>query len=326
MLLIKNPCTDPCFNLAMDEYLLKSRSEDIFTLWRNGPSVIIGRNQDALAEIDLHFLRQNNIALVRRMSGGGAVFHDLGNINFTYITPCEKAGFFDFARFADPILAALRGLGIDAQATGRNDLTVDGRKFSGNAQHLHKGRLLHHGTLLFNAAVSHMQSALRVNPSKLEGKGVASVRSRVVNLAEYCPAGMTAVDFLEYLETFILGHFDGCTEYTLSEHELQEVRDLADRKFRTDAWNLLHMGKYAMERESRFPSGLLKASFEGRDGRLAALSLSGDFFGVQDINALVAGLIGTPHTPDALEEALTRLDVAEYISGVSPADVAALFF
>jgi len=326
MLLIKNPCTDPCFNLAMDEYLLKARSEDIFTLWRNGPSVIIGRNQDALAEIDMGFLRENNIALVRRMSGGGAVFHDLGNINFTYITPCEKAGFFDFGRFAAPILAALRGLGIDAQATGRNDLTVDGRKFSGNAQHLHKGRLLHHGTLLFNADVSRMQGALRVNPSKLQGKGVASVRSRVVNLAEYCPEAMTAVGFLEYLERFILEHFEGCTEHQLSEGELREVRELANRKFRTDAWNLLHMGKYAMTREGRFPSGLVKVSFEVRDGRISALSLSGDFFGVQDISALETGLIGAPHTPDALEAALTRLDVSEYISGVSSAELAALFF
>lgn len=326
MFFVHNTCTDPYFNLALDEYLLTQKKDEFFTLWRNEPSVIIGRNQDALAEINFDFLQHNGIHLVRRMSGGGAVFHDLGNINFTYITPCEKRDFFNFQRFASPILAALQSLGIDAQATGRNDLTIDGKKFSGNAQHLQHGRILHHGTLLYDSDFSYMQGTLNVSPDKLRGKGVSSVRSRVTNIKSHCPRSMNTGEFLEYMEQYILQYFPHITPYTLTEQDVIAVNQLADSKYRTDAWNLRHMGNYTYRKSGRFPSGGIDVALTVKDGNLTDVHFSGDFFGILDIAALEHKLAGLSHDPAALRQALEGTDLSDYISGVDIDQVISLFF
>ena len=326
MLLIKNRCLNPHFNLALDEYLLTARNDEFFTLWQNSPSVIIGRNQDALAEIDFDFLRQNNIALVRRMSGGGAVFHDLGNINFTYITRCEKTDFFNFARFAAPILSALKALGVEAQASGRNDLTIDDKKFSGNAQHLSGGRLLHHGTLLFDSDFGYMQGALRVDPEKLKGKGVASVKSRVTNIRGHLARDMDTSAFLDFVEEHILGFFPEIRPYELSESNLEQVKRLEMEKYRTDGWNFLHMGSYAFKNSARFPFGRVEVRFDVSGGVICGAGFSGDFFGPTDIGGLEEGLRGVPHTFDAVLEAFERLKIEDYISGAEKEQIATLFF
>jgi len=326
MFFVHNTCTDPHFNLALDEYLLTQKKDDYFTLWRNEPSVIIGRNQDALAEINFDFLRSHGIHLVRRMSGGGAVFHDLGNINFTYITPCEKRDFFNFQRFAAPILAALQSLGIDAQATGRNDLTIDGKKFSGNAQHLLHGRILHHGTMLFDSDFSYMQGALNVSPDKLRGKGVSSVRSRVTNISAHCPQPMTTGEFLEYMERYILQYFPDITPYNLTAEDIAAVNKLADSKYRTDDWNLRHMGNYTYRKSGRFPSGGIEVAMTVKGGTLTDIHFSGDFFGIMDIAALEDKLVGLPHDPTALQQALEEADLSDYISGVTVQQLLSLFF
>ncbi len=320
-----NTRTDPYFNLALEEYLLKSREEEFFSLWRNAPSVIIGRNQDALAEINLDFLNDNDIALVRRMSGGGAVFHDLGNINFTYITKYEKGDFFNFARFADPVLKALAGLNIPAEASGRNDLTVDGKKFSGNAQHLHRGRLLHHGTLLFGSNFDYMQGALNVDPDKLAGKGVASVKSRVTNLENYCN-GMSVEAFIDYLSRSVPKYFPGCKRYELTAADIAAAEKLAGEKYRSDRWNLLHMGDYSFSAAARYPAGKIRLSFDVAGGCISRLSISGDFFGMNDITQLESALIGVTHTKDALARAMDDADIGRCISGISSDELLPLFF
>ena len=189
MLCIYNKNTNPYFNLACEEYILKEFNEECFMLWRNSPCIVVGKNQNTLSEINKDYVDKNNITIVRRLSGGGAVFHDLGNINFTFISN-QKETFNDFKRFTVPIIDALKQLNVNAEFSGRNDLTIDGKKFSGNAQYCYKNRVLHHGTLLFSANVKDISQSLNVKEKKFEGKAVKSVKSRVTNISSHLKSPM----------------------------------------------------------------------------------------------------------------------------------------
>jgi lipoate-protein ligase A len=197
MLLIYNDKTNPYFNLAMEEYLLKNFNEDLFILWRNESSVIVGKNQNTLSEINLEYIKENNIPVVRRQSGGGAVFHDLGNINFTFIAN-DNNSFSDFKRFTQPIIDLLKTLDINAEFSGRNDLLIDGKKFSGNAQYNYKNKVMHHGTLLFSSQIGDLSNALKVKPIKFEGKGIKSVKSRVTNISEHLKYDIDILEFKDF--------------------------------------------------------------------------------------------------------------------------------
>ena len=326
MYLIKNDCTDPAFNIALEEYFLSEFADGFFCFWRNRPAVIIGRNQDALAEINMSFLKANDISLVRRSTGGGAVFHDLGNINFSYITQCEKTDFFNFERFASPVIFALKALDLNVEATGRNDLTIGGCKISGNAQRLHHGRILHHGTLLFNSDFSYMQGALNADPRKLKGKGISSVRSRVTNISSHLKTPMSTEDFIAHLNGHILSYFDDISEYNLSAEDITAINKLADEKYRNDSWNLWHMGKYSYSNSAVFPFGIVYVGFEVEGGIISDIKITGDFFGTDDITDLCVKIRGVAHTPDALYEALECIDVSNYISGAEAKDIIGLFF
>jgi len=186
MLCIENNHTDPYFNLAVEEYLLRNFGEDCFMLWRNKASIIVGKHQNALAEINYDYVKENNIDVIRRLSGGGTVFHDLGNLNFTFIQNVNKnENIVDFKRYIEPIVKVLQQQGVNAKHEGRNDIMIGGRKVSGNAEHVFKKRVLHHGTLLFSSEISNLSKALKVNPLLYQDKGVKSVKSRVANINQF---------------------------------------------------------------------------------------------------------------------------------------------
>lgn len=336
MQLYLNPRTDPRFNLALEEVLLETAHEPLCLLWRNARAVIIGKNQNAFTEVDLAYTAAHNIAVVRRLSGGGAVFHDVGNVNFTFILP-TAADSLDFARFTDPIIEALRTLGVEASRSGRNDLVVtfegEERKISGNAQCVYTAAdghtpTLHHGTLLYDADLSDMQAALRVDPEKLSRRGIASVRSRVANLRDLLTA--------ELRET--VGDAEGlmrCLAETFSAKYRIPVRDLAPttvaaaetlaaEKYATDAWNLRRMGDFAQRKAARFPFGRVEISLTVEAGRIADLAITGDFFGVRDVAPLADTLIGLDCTRAAVEAKLREADVSRFIHGASPEEIAAL--
>ena len=194
---IFNSSLDPYFNLAAEQYLLERRdTAPVFMIWRNSPAVIIGKNQNAYAELNEAFIRENDIKVVRRLTGGGAVFHD---VNYTFISPKQGANALDFARFCAPIIEALCDLGANAVLSGRNDIEIDGRKVSGNAQTVCGDRILHHGTLLWSADLSKLAGALKVDPEKIASKGIKSVRSRVANIRDLIGSEMSATDFIDYL-------------------------------------------------------------------------------------------------------------------------------
>lgn len=237
MLLIQRSQTNPYFNIAAEEYVLKQFSEDVFMLWQNESSVIIGKHQNTLAEINHPYVEQNNIPVVRRISGGGAVFHDLGNVNFTFIKTIIGEDLVDFKRFIDPIIKVLQDLGVDAQQEGHNDICVNGLKCSGNAEHIFKNRVLHHGTILYSSDLDTLGVALRSNEERFTGRAVKSRRSQVTNIISHLPVKMMISEFIEkiYEHVYSVGH--DVHYYQFTEKDKLEIQTLADQKYTTWKWN-----------------------------------------------------------------------------------------
>ena len=321
MYLLENNCTDPAWNLALDEYLLTRFPGEVLTLWRNGPSVIIGKNQNALEEIDLDFVRAHQIPVVRRLTGGGAVFHDLGNINYTLVQPCGAGDFNNYAKFTKPIVDFLATLGVTAELSGRNDLLVDGQKFSGNAQAVREGRILHHGTLLFSADISRLSGALRPRDIKLESKGVKSVSSRVTNLASHLPFPMAVGEFLERLRAYFLKTVPDLTPYALTEADRAAVDALREEKYATWDWNFGSAPRYTWSRAAKFPFGLVDARLDVDRGVIRSAALYGDYFGQLDSASLSQRLVGLPHRREALLPVLRSLPLGDYIAGSTVEDL-----
>jgi len=321
MISIRNECKDPHFNLALEEYVFYNfdPNEDYVILWQNEPSVIIGRNQNTIEEINAKFIKDNNIHVVRRMSGGGAVYHDLGNLNFTFIVNSDQDVASNFKKFTAPIMAALSKLGVMAEFSGRNDITIDGRKFSGNAQHYSKNRLLHHGTILFDSDLSVVQEALNVKVDKLQSKGVKSVRSRVTNVAPYLKDKITVEEFKDILLKFLLDDENYKEkEYILTPDDLTAVRVLMERKYLTWEWNYGESPAFEIEKSKRFDGGNLSLKFNVKDGYLNELKIYGDFFGKKDASEIEQLLKNQLYKDDVIRKLLLDIDnFNEYFSGIS---------
>jgi len=237
MLIIQHNQTNPYFNIAAEEYVLKQFSEDVFMLWRDEPSVIIGKHQNALAEINHQYVEQNNIPVVRRISGGGAVFHDLGNINFTFIKTIIGEDLVDFKRFIDPIITVLQNLGVDARQEGHNDIRINGLKCSGNAEHVFKNRVLHHGTILYSSDIDSLGVALHSNEERFTGRAVKSRRSQVTNIISHLPVKMKINEFINVVYEHVFSVGKDVHYYQFTELEELDIQKLADQKYKTWEWN-----------------------------------------------------------------------------------------
>ncbi|HPU48431.1 MAG TPA: lipoate--protein ligase [Syntrophomonadaceae bacterium] len=308
-----NPSHDPYFNLALEEYLTTRTPEDSewFMLWQNQPAVIVGRHQNTAEEVNQEIVREKNIAVVRRMSGGGAVYHDLGNLNFTFIV--TLSGDHSFARFAQPVLAALEKLGIAAELSGRNDLTIAGRKFSGNAQFIGKRRMLHHGTLLFNTDLEIMQQVLNVNPEKMASKGVKSVSSRVANIADHLGQPLTIQDLQEALIQAVGEYWPLEPARELTSEEIAAVNQLADSKYRRWEWNYGRSPQYNLQHSQRYPWGQIDIRLEIKKGRITSCRIYGDFFTGQDIEGLEQALHGIKYSREEVGKLLDSLELHRFI-------------
>ena len=311
MLLINNTSTNAYFNLAMEEYFLKNTNEDIFMLWRNESAIIVGKNQNTLSEINYEYVKQNKIKVVRRQSGGGAVFHDLGNINFTFIS-CNDNSFSDFKRFTMPIIDALKNLNIQSEFSGRNDLLIDNQKFSGNAQYNYKNKVMHHGTLLFSSEINDLSSALKVKPSKFIGKSVKSVKSRVTNIANHLEQDMTVLEFKNYLMNFINSKYENNCLYQLSEEDIDEINKLVEEKYNTWQWNFGHSPKYALNNEIKYPGGNIEFSLNVEKGLIKEIKFFGDFFGKKDVSYIEDLLKNTNHNEASIRSILNNIDINDY--------------
>lgn len=316
MLLIYNDKTNPYFNLAMEEYFLKNFCDDIFILWRNEPSIIIGKNQNTLSEINIEYVKENNIPVVRRQSGGGAVFHDLGNINFTFIAN-DKKGFSDFKRFTQPIINLLRTLDIDATFSGRNDLLIDGKKFSGNAQYNYKNRVMHHGTLLFSSQISDLSNALKVKPIKFEGKGIKSVKSRVTNIREHLKKDISILEFKDLIINYLLNTNSNNKTYDLTNDDIDNIWLLANNKYNSWEWNFGNSPKYSLTNQLKYPGGNVEFNLNVEKGIIKNIKFFGDFFGESDVSYIENLLVGIKHDEDSIKDALNLIDINNYFLGAN---------
>jgi len=326
---------DGTFNLAVEEYLLRTEDDDVFMLWQNKNTVVIGRNQNAWAEIDLPYAQAHGVQVVRRLSGGGAVYHDLGNVNFTFITAAKSGQQVDFSPFTAPIIRALAELGVDAALDGRNDILAGGAKISGNAQCTYRrpdgtARLLHHGTLLLSSDLTRLTSLLRPRPEKLRARGIRSVRSRVTNLTDlpgFPP--LTAAELIEHLARSAApgGDLRQVGDLRpLSEAECDAVRALQREKYGTWEWNFGASAAHETEYTARFPFGTLSAAYSVKEGKITDLRLWGDYFGTAPVDVLEAALRGTELRRDAVANALehTQPPVSACIAGAKTDDLVSL--
>lgn len=320
MRIIVNSNTNPYFNLATEEYLFKYADEDIFMLWQDEPCIVVGKNQNTLQEINYDYVTANNLPVVRRLSGGGAVFHDLGNINFTFIQSGASHLFNDFKTFTLPIIEVLQRLGVAAEFSGRNDLLIDGRKFSGNAQYRQKDRVLHHGTLLFASEIQDLSQALKPKEAKFEGKSVKSVVSRVTNISEHLPNPLELRAFIQLIQDHMAASDPNSRISPLTTEEQAAIQQLCDDKYATWAWNYGESPQYNFSREMKFPAGLITVHLNVNQGVIEQAKIYGDFFGVEDVSAVEAQLCQVPHDQASLMAALNALAFENYFSGISRED------
>ncbi len=317
MLCIKHPNTNAYFNLAAEEYVLRNFSQDAFMLWRNEPAVIVGKHQNTLGEINLDFIKESDIKVVRRLSGGGAVFHDLGNLNFTFIMNGDDGNLVDFRKFTKPILDVLLKLGIEAKFEGRNDLTIEGKKFSGNAEHVYKKRVLHHGTLLFSSQMADLSEALKINPLKYRDKAVKSVRSRVTNISDHLPQPLEVLEFRDLIMDHIRDMYPDAVGYDYSPDDLQSINNLVDNKYSTWEWNFGYSPMYDFQRGIKTEGGHIEFHLNVEKGLIRDIKIYGDFFNKRDVAELELLLKGCPHEQEAVKERLSSIVMDDYCSNVS---------
>jgi lipoate-protein ligase A len=317
MLCIRSQTTNPAFNLATEEYLLKSKSQDCFYLYINDASIIVGKHQNSLAEINVDYVKNNNIPVIRRLSGGGAVFHDPGNLNFTFIKKEEQTKTIDFKKYTQPILDVLIDLGVDAKFEGRNDLTIDGKKFSGNAKHFYRNKILQHGTLLFSSKLPDLSAALKVNPLKFQDKAVKSVRSRVTNISEHLPQAISLEEFEERILSHVRNMYADSISYELTKEDIAAIEKLVEEKYGTWDWNFGISPQYNFQKGIKTQGGHIEIDLDVNKGRIQHAKIFGDFFNIKDISELEHILKGMPHNKDAIRYKLLDIGIENYFSNVN---------
>lgn len=358
MIYIQNNSRDPYFNLALEEFFLTRPDlnanaetgdanpvspneltfEPILLLWQNAPTVVVGGRQNTLEEINLAFVEERKINVVRRTTGGGAVYHDLGNLNYSFIVPdatrlatsvnrqtpsLESASSFElrskndaapttltdsFRLLTQPVLDVLRSWNLSAELSGRNDITIDGRKISGSAQARKNGRTLHHGTLLFDSNLDDVAAALNVDPEKFRSKAVSSVRSRVANVVEFLPPTKRS-GVIERFKADLLARLEKLhpiTDKELSESELSQIQKLRDEKYATWDWNYGASPRFQFRSSRRFDWGKFELAFDVVRGRIERAQIFGDFFALDDLSPLLTRFVGTPFEREALLAQVTE--------------------
>ena len=319
MYFLESTSRDPRFNLALEERLFNSDGEYLM-LWQNAPSVIVGKFQNAPEEADLRYCAEHNIPVVRRLTGGGAVYHDEGNLNYSILVR-ERDEAPDFRTFAAPVIRALERFGVRAEFNGRNDLTVEGKKISGCSQSIRNARVLHHGCILLDSDLETLSRALKGNKEKYASRGIGSVVSRVTTVNACAPQRVEMADFRRALAGEILAG-GGAEPYALTPEDLRAAEKLRDEKYAAWEWNIGYGATYAFTNRRRFPWGTVSVAMDAEAGRIRSVKFSGDFFG-EDVGALEEGLRGAA-LDEKLPSVLSGLDTSRHIRGCAPEDLAEL--
>ena len=325
---------DASLNLAIEYYLLNEvkLDEPILLFYINDRSIIIGKNQNTYEEIHTEYVEKNGIKVVRRFSGGGAVYHDKNTLNFCFITQDDGKSFRDFKKFTAPVIEVLHKMGAAGAALqGRNDLVIEDKKFSGNAMYAKNGRLTAHGTLLFNAELDAVVGALKPKKHKLESKGIKSIRSRVTNIKPHLDAKYQDLTTQEFREQLLLGLFDAknteaIKQYVLTEKDWEKIDRFADEYTNNWEWNYGKSPTFNLERSERLSVGTVEAKMHVENGEIKAIQLFGDFFGMGEINEVEKVLQGIPYSKESISAALDQVDLVYYFGGSIKEELVSLLY
>ena len=321
--------TDPRINLAIEEYVLKNmdiEKDDFLLFYINQPSIIIGKNQNTIEEINTDYVEANDVLVVRRLSGGGAVYHDLNNLNFSFLTKDDGNSFSNYKKFTQPVVDALAKLGVNSELSGRNDILAEGKKVSGNAQYSTRGRILSHGTLMFDLDIDAVVNSLKVKQDKIESKGIKSVRSRVANIIDFLPEKITVEQFRMEILKSIFGGEENIQYYELTEQDWENIHEISKNRYQLWEWNYGKSPRFNIQKTKRFPSGGIDIRLEVNKGMIEDVTIFGDFFGVGDVSEVESLLVGTKYDRTAIAEALKDIDIPTYFGGITEEDFLQLIY
>jgi lipoate-protein ligase A len=311
MIIVRRPQTDPFFNIAAEEFLLKNRQEDLLMLWQSTPSVVVGKHQNVVAEVNLDYVAQHHIPVIRRLSGGGTVFHDLGNINLSVITTVEKGeNLIDFRKFTKPVIDFLQQFGLTAVFQGKNNLTIHGKKFSGNSAHIQKNRVLHHGTMLYKTDLKKLDKIIRYQNNHISDKAVKSVRATVENISAHLPNPPATEVFMQKLASFLKKYYAITNESDLTPAEQQAIARLAKEKYKSRQWNCGYSPKYTVIQKKNTAYGRLEVMLEVEEGIIRQLEL---LFEGKRLEKIEKKLTGEPHDKQHLQQVLADNRFSEII-------------
>jgi lipoate-protein ligase A len=323
MIYLHSPSVDPYFNLALEQTVFDDfdRHNSFFMLWQNDNTIVVGKNQNTAEQINAGFVKAHNINVVRRLSGGGAVYHDLGNLNFTFITDAKNLQKLDLAFFCRPIAETLKELGVEnVEIGGRNDITISGLKFSGNAQYIRHRRIMHHGTIMFNSDLSVLSKALNVSDSKIVSKGIKSVSSRVTNIADHLKTPLTLDDFKQKLLAKI-AEGQELTEHVFTDDELAYAARLRDEKYIKWDWNYGKSPDYTMRKKiKKDKCGEIEVFMNVSEGRISDICFYGDYFGICDSGHIAKLLIGKRLNCDDISAAVSNINIDLYFHNLTNDD------
>ena len=318
MYYLESASMDPAWNLALEQFVFDQLGprEDCFMLWQNDRTIVVGKYQNVLGEINSTYVKEHGITVVRRLSGGGAVYHDRGNLNFTFVARDCQGGMIDFSSFCRPVVDALREMGVPAQINGRNDMTIGDKKFSGNAQYLRQGRVMHHGTLMFDSDLEAVGQALAVRPDKIQSKGLKSVRSRVTNIKPYMHQPMPTESFMERLWS-CLGEVCDLVPYELDRGDLNQVERIRQAVYDRWEWNYGSSPRCQIDKRRRVEGcGEIRVCLDLKEGAIQALSFYGDFFSRKEPDQLARRLIGCPLREEALRATVPAGEIGQYFQNM----------
>ena len=318
-------------NLATEEYLMNSNvmTPPFMLFYIEKPCIIVGRNQNTMEEINEDYCQQHGITITRRLSGGGAMYQDLGNLCFSFIVPADRQRFGDFKTLVQPIVDALHEMGATgAEVTGRNDIVIDEKKFSGNAMYTRNGKTFCHGTLMFDVDTNAVAGALKVPKDKIESKGIKSVRSRVTNLKPYLKPEFQALDIAGFRDELIkrVYHVDDLSqaqvnEYRLTDKDRESIHQIEMDRYCNWNWVFGQSPAFTVKKRKHFDAGTIDARFEVQNGKIEGVKIYGDFFGVEDVAKLEKALIGKQYESNVIEKVLQKFDLDQFFNGIPGKDV-----